>query len=208
MAKGDKSTTPQQEERSIAISVASTPDNPMGGNVLAAWKVIYNIFGGQAKWAIDQNGVQVSDFSVKAPYDPQQIAEDVSHRNRRLDLISCYPIIAGTGNPEPYTDAKQITQDTVQFWRESVDPGSSRSPKYLRDAVAAWKSDNNMAKRRGPRKKTFRLDAEGIQNITAESLVGVEESSIEELKELLETVIAQRQSAPENTGSEAETANA
>jgi hypothetical protein len=210
--KGTKLAKPKNNDapRSKAIDVESTPDNRAGNAVLAAWRGIYQLFGGRAKFRITPEGVQVSDFSVLEPYDPEQIVKDIGHKNRRLDLYPLYGYITGEIEPEDFTDPKEITQYTVQFWRDSVDEGSARSPKYVRDATSNWKSEHNMAKKRGPRKKIFRLDE--IESLDEAALGNVDPKSLEALKEMLERVVANQNSNnhSESTESatEAETATA
>ena len=193
MAKSNKSNGSGRSEPIIV-----TPENGMGNAVLAAWQGIYNLFGGSASFEITPDGVMVNDFTVDAPYDPAQIAKDVSHRNRRLDLLEVYPWIQGEA-PSEFTTAQEITQWTVQFLRGAVDDNSSRAPKYVRDASAAYKAEHGFAKKRGPRKKIFR--AENLGEIDETTLANVQP---EELEKLQETLARALEAARANTSGESQ----
>jgi len=195
MAKTPVQTAP---ERSESITV-STEDG-RGNALLAAWQGVYNLFGGQANFVVTSEGVIAENFSVLAPYDPNQIVEDISHRNRRLDFLDVYPWVQGQA-PEPYTDAKQITAWAVQFLRGAVEENSSRTPKYVRDATASYKMDQGFAKRRGPRKKIFRVD--NLSEINPETLSGIDPVELAKLKSAIETAMA----SAANTTGEGSTSN-
>lgn len=171
--------------RSEAITV--TTENSAGNAVLAAWQGIYHLFGGRGSFEITTDGVIVHDFSVDARYNPEQIVLDISHRNRRLDLIPTYLWVQGQ-EPEIFTDAKEMTQFMVQYFRGAVEEGSSRAPKYVRDAVANFKTYNNLAKKRGPRKKIFRVD--NLSELDATTLVGVDAVELSKLKEAIDRALA------------------
>lgn len=180
-----------ENARSNSISIT---DGAMGAAVLAAWRGIYHLFGGRADFAVTPNGVTVENFSVDAAYDPEQIAQDVSHRNRRLDFATVFPWTQGEV-PEPFTDSKQITQWSVQFLRGSMEENSSRTPKYYRDAAANYKTVSGFAKKRGPQRKIFR--AENLSEIDENTLSSL---TVEDLAKLKETVEASlRQHTAENT---------
>jgi hypothetical protein len=190
MAKAN--ATPEAETRTQPITVGV--ENGAGNAVLAAWQGIYHLFGGRANFEITTDGVIVNDFTVDAKYDAEQIVQDISHRNRRLDLIPTYLWVQGE-EPEPFADAKEMTQFMVQYFRGSVEEGSSRAPKYVRDAVQNFKSNNNLAKKRGPRKKIFRVD--NLSELDASALVGVNASELARLKEAVERALSAQYSNTE-----------
>jgi hypothetical protein len=196
-----KATNGQAENtRSATITVGV--ENGAGNAVLAAWQGIYHLFGGRGNFEITPDGVIVNDFSVDGKYDPEQIAKDISHRNRRLDLVPTYLWVQGM-EPEPFADAKEMTQFMVQYFRGSVEEGSSRSPKYVRDAVATFKASHNLAKKRGPRKKIFRVD--NLSEIDENTLVGVNASELSKLRDAIEKALA---TAATNTSGESQEAPA
>lgn len=188
MAKATESNK-SEDTRSQTITV--TTEDGAGNAVLAAWQGIYHLFGGRANFEITPDGVIVSDFSVDGKYDPEQIVRDISHRNRRLDLIPTYRWVQGEA-PEAFTDAKEMTQFMVQYFRSAVEEGSSRSPRYVRDAVQTFKANHNLAKKRGPRKKIFRVD--NLSELDASALVGVNASELAKLKEAVERALATQSS--------------
>lgn len=183
--------TQTENARSATITVG--PENGAGNAVLAAWQGIYHLFGGRGNFEITTDGVIVNDFSVDGRYDPEQIVKDISHRNRRLDLVPTYLWVQGQ-EPEAFTDAKEMTQYMVQYFRGSVEEGSSRAPKYVRDAVANFKAAHNLAKKRGPRKKIFRVD--NLSEIDETSLVGVNASELAKLKDAIEKALASAPATP------------
>lgn len=192
MAKANSNT--QAPTRTEPMNVG--PEH--GGNLLAAWRGIANLFGGQAQFKYADGSVIAENFSVAVPYDPNQIISDISHRNRRLDFLEVYPWFNGEA-PEPYTDAKEITAWTVQFLRGSVEDNSSRTPKYVRDATAAFKVDNNFAKKRGPKKKIFR--AENLSEVSEDVLTNLDQSELEKLRATIERAMAAHASNNEGESS-------
>jgi hypothetical protein len=192
MAKANATT--EAETRTQPITVGT--ENGAGNAVLAAWQGIYHLFGGRATFEVSPDGVIVNDFTVDAKYDPEQIVLDISHRNRRLDLIPTYLWVQGE-EPEPFADAKDMTQFMVQYFRGAVEEGSSRSPKYVRDAVQNFKANNNLAKKRGPRKKIFRVD--NLSELDASALVGVNASELARLKEAVERALSAQNKIDEQT---------
>lgn len=175
--------------RSEAITV--TPENNRSKNVLAAWRGIYHLFGGRADFSVTPDGILIENFTVDSQYDPNQIVKDVSHRDRRLDFGLVYPWTQGYA-PAPFTDAKEMTAWTVQFMRGAVDENSSRAPKYVHDAVAAYKVENNFAKKRGPRKKIWR--AENLGEVDVETLAKLPDDEISRLEATLAAAIQARNS--------------
>lgn len=178
--------------RSDSISIPAT--DGVGNAVLAAWQGLYHLFGARGTFRSTPEGIAVEDFTTLAEYDPSQIASDVSHRNRRLDFAEVMPWFSGMA-PEPFVDSKAMTQWSVQFLRGSVEENSSRTPRYVRDAVASYKNSIGIAKRRGPKKKIFRLD--NLTEINESTLEGVSAEALESLKATLEKALA---SANSNTG--------
>lgn len=196
-----KATPTTESEGSRSQMITVLPEDGAGNAVLAAWQGIYHLFDGRAKFEVTPDGVIVHDFTVDAKYDPEQIVKDISHRNRRLDLIPTYLWVQGE-NPEPFVDAKEMTQFMVQYFRGAVEEGSSRSPKYVRDAVQNFKAGNNLAKKRGPRKKIFRVD--NLSELDASALVGVNASELARLKEAVERALASQVAIDETAPKEQE----
>lgn len=190
MAKSKETNTAPTTSEPMNVS----PE--MGGNLLAAWRGVYNLFGGRAKFAFVDGNIIAEDFVVDLPYDPNQILSDISHRERRLDFREVFPWFNGEA-PEPYANAKDITAWSVQFLRGSVEDNSSRTPKYFRDAAASYKTDNSFAKKRGPKKKIFR--AENLNEIDEGTLVNLGADELAKLRETVERAMAAAQS---NNGGE------
>src|SRR5260221_6587802 len=145
MAKKMETAAPAQS-RSNSINL----DASQGRSALAAWKMIVHLFGAQVeKWGDPTpEGIEAFGFTVYGDNNPETVLKDISSRNRRLDLLTTYGWLQGQA-PEHYTDAAEITADTVQFYKGSVDEGSAKSPAYVKIAVAAYKAANHLAKKRG-----------------------------------------------------------
>lgn len=178
-----------------ARSTSINLDETQGRNLLAAWRMIHWLYGGQVeKWNPTKDGVEVEGFSVYEQYDPNTIITDISSRTRRLDLLECLPILNGEA-PEPYTNAAEITADTVQFYKGAVEEGSAKSPKYTKDATALFKAEHDLAKKRGPKAKTIRLDKLDDLDETVFENMGDENIAI--LQAALERVAKSRVSSPQ-----------
>lgn len=154
MAKKVESVAPAQS-RSNSINL----DASQGRSALAAWKMIYHLYGARVEaWGDPTpDGITATGFTVNGDNDPETVIKDISSRNRRLDLLSTYGWLQGNA-PEHYADAAEITADTVQFYKGSVDEGSAKSPAYVKTAVANYKAANHLAKKRGPKAKVIHLD--------------------------------------------------
>jgi len=156
MAKGNTAVEgTSTQSRSKAINL----NEIQGRNALAAWKMLFNLYGARVeKWnKPSKDGISADGFSVFSEYDPETVISDISSRTRRLDYLTVSPWVNGEA-PEPYTDAAEITADTVQFYKGAVEEGSAKSPKYVKDATAAFKASHDLTKRRGPKPKSIRLD--------------------------------------------------
>lgn len=155
MAKKAETTAVSSPSRSNSIDLDAT----QGRSALAAWKMLTHLFGARVeKWGDPTpDGIEAFGFSVYGDYNPETVIKDISSRNRRLDLLTTYGWLKGNA-PDHYTDAAEITADTVQFYKGSVDEGSAKSPAYVKTAVAAYKAANHLAKKRGPKAKIIHLD--------------------------------------------------
>lgn len=171
-------------DRSEAIDL----DETQGRNALAAWRMLYHLYGARVdSWYPTATGVAAKGFSVFGQYDPNTIIADISSRTRRLDFLTVNPWVNGQ-TPTPYADAAEITADTVQFYKGAVEEGSAKSPAYTKTAVAAFKAAHSLAKKRGPKARTIRLD--DIENIDPAALDNMDEVSIAKLQALLERAAA------------------
>lgn len=155
MPKNPTTVEAPAETRSHEINLSANE----GRAALAAWQMLYHLFGARVKsWKIvGTEGVEATGFSTFADYDPETIVKDISSRTRRLELLTTYPWLMGE-IPDHFTDAADITASTVQFYKGSVEDGSAKTPPYVKPAVANYKAANKLAKKRGPKAKVIRLD--------------------------------------------------
>lgn len=182
MAKTKDANGEAKQARSETINL----DENQGRSALAAWRLMHNIFGAQVeKWVPTEKGVEAIGFSTYAGNDPATVVQDISSRTRRLDFLSVYRWINGE-TPEPYTSAEEITADTVQFYKGAVEEGSAKSPAYVKQAVANYKTANALAKKRGPKAKTIRLDQ--LDQLDESILSSMESEDIAILQAALERV--------------------
>lgn len=152
-----------------------------GNNVLAAWQGLYNLFGAQAeRFDITHEGVVVVDLTFDGQYDPDRIIYDISGRNRHVPLVPSWFYLQGE-NPEPFTDPLDMTKWMAQYFRREKGAGSdeSKSPQYVKDAIAAYKKEHNFPGRKGRKKTTVKIEELG--EIEESLLAGV---SVEELTKL------------------------
>ncbi len=179
-----KSTAATTENRSAAINLTAE----QGSAVLAAWQGMVNLFGAQKEsFNVTPDGVEVIGFSVMGQYDPEQIVKDISNHGRRLDLVKVYPWLMGE-TPAPFASPEECTAFTVQNYRGSVEEGSARTPKYVKEAVAAFKADHNISKRRGPKTKVIRLN--DLDNLDIDVLRGINPEALAKLQATIEGVLS------------------
>jgi len=175
-------------ERSNPITVG--PDQ--GGNVLAAWRGVYHLFGGQVeRWDITHDGIVAVGFTVDGQYEPQAIVNDISSRERRAELIPCYFYAQGEV-PAPFDNSLEMTKWMQQFFRKVSDEGKSQSPDYVKHAIASYKKANAFPAKRGRPKKVVRIEQLG--SLDESLLAGVNVSELEKLQEKIAHAIANKQS--------------
>lgn len=173
-------------------------DEIQGRNALAAWKMLYNLYGARVdSWGDPTStGISAKGFSTFSQYDPNTVIADISSRTRRLDFLTVSPWVNGEA-PTPYTDASEITADTVQFYKGAVEEGSAKSPKYVKDATAAFKAANDLTKKRGPKPKSIRLD--NMDDLNDEVFEQMDPENIAILQAALERV-AKAKANPQTVG--------
>jgi hypothetical protein len=158
-----------------------------GTAVLAAWQGLYHLFGARATFRVTKDGIFVDSMTVDPKYDADTIVDDISKHNRRLELIPAYFWAQGD-EPDEFDDVSDITAFMVQYFRGSVEENSSKTPGYLKDAVADYKATRNMLKKRGPKRKVFRLDS--LEDIDEQTLAGINPEALARLKETLDAALA------------------
>lgn len=190
----------------MARSQAATASEPSTGrsnpidltpaesrSILAGWQGIYHLFGGRwEKITTDEGNVTIKGFSTYEKYDPRTLVKDTSGRERRLDFAKIYPYIMGN-EPAPFESAEEMTAFLVQFFRGSVEEGTSRSPKYAKEAVQEYKIANGLYKKKGPRPK-FKgvISLDNLDTFDPEQLADVDPKKIEALQSVLEQAINKR----------------
>jgi hypothetical protein len=193
MATKTKGTEGQPNTaRSASINL----DENQGRAALAAWRMLFHLYGARVEgWNPTENGVEAIGFSVSAEFDPETIVRDISSRSRRLDFLTVTPWVNGQA-PSHYADAGEITADTVQFYKGAVEEGSAKSPPYTKDAIANYKAANALAKKRGPKAKTIRLDQ--LDELDESILYGMDDKDVAILQAALNRVASSKAASPTN----------
>ncbi len=193
MAKSKGANGEAEQTRSASINL----NENQGRSAFAAWRLMHEIFGARVeKWVPTDKGVEAIGFSVYGDYDPETVVQDISSRTRRLDFLTGIKWINGE-EPEPYANAEEITADTVQFYKGAVEEGSAKSPAYVKTAVASYKTANALAKKRGPKARTIRLDQ--LDQLDEGVLANMEQEDIAILQAALERVAKAKAPASEAT---------
>jgi len=163
-----KKTTATETE-----STVSTPMDvagPEASALAAAYDGLYHLFGARvSNWLVTEDGLVAEGFTVVGPYKPETILHDISRKDRRAPL---WPTIRWIMDPamEPphFKSNLDITTFMVQFFKGSVEAGTSRSPEYVRKAAGAYKDRTNTRVKRGPKVRTIQL--KNVREINVETL--------------------------------------
>jgi hypothetical protein len=166
----------------VTESAAKNFGPDKGSAILAAWKGLYHLFGARGTFSVTNDGVLVNDLTCDPAYNLDQIVEDISKHSRRLELVPTYFWVQGNA-PDDFADVAEITAFMVQYFRGSVEDGTAKTPSYLKDAVASYKATRNLLKKRGPRRKVFRLDS--LDDIDETMLKGISPESLAKLREAI-----------------------
>ena len=142
-----------QSNRTAPVTVAS-PDS-LG--VIAAWQGLYHAFGGRFESVItSEDGLTIEGLTFDGQYDAENVIRDVNVKGRRVQLFPTILWISGEA-PAPFVDAAEMTAWQVGNYRGSVEEGSTRTPKYVRDAFSTLKGTMGISAKRGPKPKTINL---------------------------------------------------
>lgn len=185
----DENTEPQ---RTASIDVG--PEQ--AGNVIAAWRGIFHLFGGRADdiSLTDEGEYLVKGFSVLEPYNPSTIVKDVSGRERRVDLAEGLRVLQGK-EPPAFKESLEMTKWMQQYARTPGEDG--KSPTYVKDAIAAYKKANNFPGRRGRPKKVIRI--ENLGKLDAAVISQIDPKELANLKATIAQVEANRSASAEVT---------
>ena len=195
MVKNSNSKSTNESEDTVAENTSAPartdsidvgPDK--GGNLVAAWRGIFHLFGGRAEgFDMVDGGIAVRGFSVVEPYNPSTVLKDVSGRDRRVDLADGLPVIQGK-EPAPFTESLEMTKWMQQYTRTPGEDG--KSPQYVKDAISEYKKAHGFPGRRGRPKKVIRI--ENLGKLDAAQLAQVNDSEIAALIATLNQVQTQR----------------
>jgi len=188
MSKATTTADAPETENDLVEGTPTKFYGPDKGNaVLAAWQGMYHLFGARGSFRVTPDGVFVDNLTCDPKYDLDQIVEDISKHNRRLELIPTLFWVNGEV-PADFADVSAITALMVQYWRGSVEDNSSKTPTYLKDAVADYKATRSMLKKRGPKRKVFRLDS--LDDIDEQTLKGINPEALARLREIINAQLA------------------
>lgn len=158
MASRNRRTTAPEAVVEPTETMTNSYTAEQGGNVItAAWRGLYWLFGARASGfeAID-NGITVHGLTFGEGFDADTIINDIFRRGDktvqpRLNFFETMPTVLGE-IPAQFTNADQLTAWMVRYMK-----GGSRSPKYVKDAIQAYKEAHGIAVHRGRPKKIVRI---------------------------------------------------
>lgn len=175
----DSDSNEDEDDGSIEFSEPMDVTDPkLASALLAAWRGVYHFFKGRVTpteefptgWEITADGnVIAHGFKVASDYDADNILRDISGRDRRVDFGPAYLVVNGAV-PEPYTEASEMTNFMVNYTKGS-ESGTSKTPEYVRKAVASYKAEIGLRGRRGRKRTIIRLDQ--ISKLDPETLSNV-----------------------------------
>lgn len=181
----------ETSDRTEPITVG--PEQTQG--LIAAWDGIFHFLGGRVeKWVPTEDGLVAENLTVDANlaetlgYSVEQLLTDINLTGHRTSLYPALNYIFGF-DPAPFVegDDKAMTMWLVTNFKNSVEPNSSKAPKYARDAVKAYKAAGGFLKARGPKPKSF---YKSIPTLTAEGLEDSETSDLERLIAISQAALA------------------
>ena len=184
------------ENRTEALFLSGSTAN----NILAAWRGLYHLFGARVEeWVVTQDGVFVNGLTFDADIvaDPDQILDDLCFRDgkeikRDLPLVPSYLYVNGN-EPEIFADAGSMTLWMAKFFRGAGEGDSTRSPEYVKKAIAAYKNNHNMKTRKGRMPK--KIEVQALGSIDPSILATIDAQELERLKTTLENVLKSKVTA-------------
>lgn len=165
--------------------------------VLAAWQGLYHAFGARFEgYDIVPEGIVLKglSFDGEAGAKPETIIGHVNSKGRRVPLFPTINYLNGEA-PAPFTTAQEMTVFGVQNFRGTVEDGSTRVPKYVRDAFSRLKAAQGISGRRGPKPRTLNL--KNLSSLDAGTLrnAGVSPEDIQHLIAVANEVAASQAAA-------------
>jgi len=150
--------------------------------LLAGFQGLYHLFGARVtSWDITDEGIVANGVTFASPYDPNQIVEDINKHNRRVEFLPAYRVVVQGQEPEPFEDAGAVNRWGVQYFKGAGT--DSKAPAYLREASASYKATAGILGKRGPKRRTIRLDK--MEDLTEETLKNIPAENIQKLREML-----------------------
>lgn len=184
----DTDTDEDEDEVIARTEPMDVTDNKLASALLAAWRGAYHFFKARLTptdefptgWEITPEGNLIAHgLTVKQGLNPDDILRDIASRDRRVDFGPAYLAVAQGIEPEPYTDPQEMTNFSVNFLKGSGPDGNSKTPEYVRKAIADYKSEIGLKGRRGRKRTILRLDQ--MDNLDAETLANVKPEDLEHL---------------------------
>lgn len=183
----------QAASRTDAIDVAP----PESAGVLAAWQGLYHALGARFEsYDITPDGIVLKGltFAGDAGAAPSTIIGHVNSKGRRVPLFPTINYLNGE-TPAPFTTAQEMTVFGVQNFRGSVEEGSTRVPKYVRDAFNRLKASMGISGRRGPKPRSINLKNLSELNASTLKNAGVSLEDIQHLIAVAEEVASSQAAA-------------
>jgi hypothetical protein len=181
----------QSNGRTSPVNIAP----PESAGIMAAWQGLYHAFGARlGGYDIVDDGIVLTDVTFDAGTNVETLVRDVNTKNRRVSLFPTILYLNGQA-PESFTTAQEMTVFAVQNWRGSAEDGSTRTPKYVRDAFARLKASQGIASKRGPKPRSINLKNLGSLDASVLRNANVPASELEHLIAVAQEVVATQAAA-------------
>jgi hypothetical protein len=181
----------QTETRTAAIDIA--PPESVG--VLAAWQGLYWAFKGRFEgYDMTPEGIVLKGVTFDGGTNVENLIRDVNRKNRRVPLYPTINYLNGH-EPEGFATAQEMTVFGVGNFRGAEGEGSTRVPKYVREAFSRLKVAQGISGRRGPKPRSINL--KNLSSLDASTLksAGVTPEDIQHLISVANEVAASQSAA-------------
>lgn len=185
MASRTRNRPAPEAPEAVETAINSYTAEQGGNAITAAYRGLYWLFDARVeRFEVTPDGITVHGLTVGDTYDVDTIINDIFRRGDktvqpRLNFFDTFGIVNGE-IPAAFVNADQLTAWMVRYMK-----GGSRSPKYVKDAIQAYKEAQGIAVHRGRPRKVVRITEIGQLDTSA-----LREVPKEEREALLATLAA------------------
>jgi hypothetical protein len=196
MAKSNSNNNSQSNEQANKRSQSIDVGPDLAPALAAGYDGLFYLFGARVEnWEVTPEGLFAHGYTVDEKYSDVQerVLHDIAMRVRRPQLMPTILWINGI-EPQPFPSNQAITTFLVQFFKGSVEEGTSKVPEYARKAAEAYRaSQPGTYTRKGPKPKglAFKDISNADENVLLQAGLTLEE--IQHLAQIANTAMAARQ---------------